>query len=60
MALAPTDGRMGFLSDRHLVVAAYQYRRFLALFRTLLVQVTSSTPQATGRLFAVNPDMAEL
>jgi hypothetical protein len=35
------------------------YRLCIALFRALLAQGTVPTPQTTGRLLAVSPDMAD-
>jgi hypothetical protein len=59
VAVAPITVRTMFLSVHQLAAAACWCRRFLAFYRAILVQVTIPTPQAIGKLSAVNPAMAE-
>jgi hypothetical protein len=51
---------MWFLSVTQLAVAAWRFRFFIAILRAVFVQVATRTPQATGRLLTVCPDMAEI
>jgi hypothetical protein len=51
---------MGVISFRQPTVAACWGGRCIPFLRALLVQVTSSAPQAAGRLLVVCPDFSEL
>jgi hypothetical protein len=60
VSMASIVGGRKFLSFHQLSVTACLYRCCIAPFPAFLVQVTAPTPQTTGRLLAVSPDMAEL
>jgi hypothetical protein len=51
---------MGFLSVHQLAFAACLYQCYVTFFWALLVQVTAPTPHTTGRLLAINPNVADL
>jgi hypothetical protein len=59
VAAASVVWGMRSLSIHQLAVAACWCRCCIVHFWALLVQVTASTPQTTGRLLAVRPDIAK-
>jgi hypothetical protein len=59
VAAALIVGGMKFLSVHQRAVAACRYRRCIALFWALLVQVTTPAPHTTWKFLAVSQNMAE-
>jgi hypothetical protein len=60
VSVAPTICGMGVFSFHQPTVAARWGGRYIPFLGALLVQVTASAPQASGRMLAVGPDVATL
>jgi hypothetical protein len=59
MTATAVVGGMRLFSVAQLAVAACRFGNCVVFLRAFFVQVATSRPQATGRLLAVCPDVAE-